>query len=71
MDSSLPSSKAVTETLPVLGPDAHIEASGKPKVDDIPAVKESRTLPPTGELLSKRIPVELVGDTLQVWCSLS
>lgn len=29
-------------------------------------VKESRLLPPAGELLTRRLPVELVGDTIQV-----
>jgi len=29
-------------------------------------VKESRSLPPAGELLTRRLPVELVGDTIQV-----
>lgn len=29
-------------------------------------VKESRSLPPAGELLKRRLPVELVGDTIQV-----
>jgi len=32
-------------------------------------VKESRSLPPAGELLKRRLPVELVGDTIQVTCS--
>lgn len=67
VDSLVKSFKAGTETLLDIGPDAHIEASGKPFAEDIPAVKENRKLPPTGELFTKRIPAELVGDTLQVW----
>lgn len=34
--------------------------------EKLPIVKEVRSLPPTGELLTRRLPVELVGDTLQV-----
>ncbi|KAG0577270.1 hypothetical protein KC19_5G143600 [Ceratodon purpureus] len=34
---------------------------------EIPIVKESRSLPPTGDLLTRRLPVELVGDALEVW----
>lgn len=29
-------------------------------------VKENRSLPPAGELLTRRLPAELVGDTIQV-----
>ncbi|XP_073390005.1 methyl-CpG-binding domain-containing protein 9 isoform X3 [Physcomitrium patens] len=44
-----------------------VEVSKRPIVKNIPFVKESRTHPPAGELLTRRIPAELVGDTLQVW----
>lgn len=43
-----------------------VEVSKRPIVKNIPFVKESRTHPPAGELLTRRIPAELVGDTLQV-----
>ena len=36
-----------------------------------PVVKESRSLPPAGDLLTRRLPAGLVGDTLEVTYSLS
>lgn len=50
----------------MLEPQEVVEIQTEEKIPVV--VKESRLLPPAGELLTRRLPVELVGDTIQVLC---
>lgn len=70
METPIPSEALSLEgfrEMPVGTRSAEPQEVGERQIEEkILVVKESRSLPPAGELLTKRLPVELVGDTLQV-----